>query len=51
MKMYWQYTDGSFTVQEEEDMLVLGYDATRHFKDQINFRTFEFFSILQDHDK
>ena len=48
--MYWEFSDGSFTVQDETDMLILGYDDSRHLKDQILFRTFEFFSILEDHD-
>ena len=32
-------------------MLILGYDSTRHLADQINFRTFDFFSIVDDHDQ
>lgn len=31
--MYWKYTNGSFIVREEEQMLVLGYDPHKHLKD------------------
>ena len=48
---YWKYTEGSFTVQEEQDVLVLGYDTSRHLKDQINFKEFKFLSIMRDHDE
>ena len=32
-------------------MLVLGFDPARYLKDQINFKSFEFFSIVEDHDQ
>ena len=46
--MYWKFTNGSFRVQEESEMLVLGYNPDKFLKDQIMFRTFEFYSILED---
>lgn len=49
--MYRKFTDGSFEVQEEEQMMVLGYNPAYHLKDQIKFMTFEFYSILSDHDQ
>ena len=49
--MYRKFTDGSFEVQEEEQMMVLGYNPDYHLKDQIQFRTFEFYSILSDKDQ
>jgi len=49
--MYWNYTEGSYTVQEEEEMLVLGYNPKNFLQDQIMFRTYEFYSILDDHDE
>lgn len=33
--MYRKFTEGSFEVQEEEQMMVLGYDPAHHLKDQI----------------
>lgn len=32
-------------------MLVLGYNPKNFLQDQIMFRTYEFYSILDDHDE
>ena len=49
--MYYEYSNGSFTVQQEQEMLVLGYKPDLHLQDQVLFRSFEFYSILEDHDE
>jgi len=49
--MYWKYTAGQFTTWEEEAMLILRYDPARQLTDQVGFRSFDFFSIIDDHDQ
>jgi hypothetical protein len=49
--MYWKYTDGSFTVRPEENVLILDYDPSKHLSEQMLFRSFEFYSIMKDQDE
>ena len=49
--MYWKYTNGSFMVQEEQEQLILGYNASLDLADQIILSTFDFYSILEDNDE
>lgn len=48
---YMHYTEGSFTVREEEDDMILDYDSSEQMVDQIRLQAFEFLSITEDNDQ
>ena len=48
---YWKYTEGAFKVREEEEFMIFDYDSAYPLSYQVQFRNFEFYSILEDHDQ
>ena len=48
---YMHYTEGSFTVREEEDFMIFDYDSNHEIVDQIVFQNMEFLSIVEDNDQ
>jgi hypothetical protein len=48
---YWKYTEGSFTVRNEQEFMMLDYDKDKNMSDQVYFEDFEFLSIVLDHDE
>lgn len=49
--MYQKYTEGSFTVRNEQEFMMLDYEAGEEMKQQVYFEDFEFLSIVLDHDQ
>ena len=47
---YWKYTEGSFTVRNEQEFMMLDYNKDQQMQEQVYFEDFEFFSIVLDQD-
>ena len=48
---YWKYTEGGFTVREEDQFLMFDYDPEYPIPYQVGIQAFEFYSIIEDHDQ